>query len=53
MYSCLQMKCPVSDYRVVWLPKRCYFNDYFEESEECKKRREQMYEGIPFVQAED
>lgn len=30
---------PISDYRIVWLPKRCYFNNYFEESEECKQRR--------------
>lgn len=31
---------PISDYRIVWLPKRCYFNNYFEESDEYKKQRE-------------
>lgn len=32
---------PISDYRIVWLPKRCYFNNYFEESEEYKKQQKQ------------
>ena len=43
---------PISDYYMVWLPKRCYFNGYFEESEECKKKRESRYSGIEFVQVE-
>jgi hypothetical protein len=30
---------PISDYYIVWLPKRCYFNNYFEESEECENMR--------------
>lgn len=28
---------PFNDERTVWLPKACYFNHYFEESEEYKE----------------
>lgn len=45
---------PISDFYVVWLPKGCYFNDYFEESEESKKERESRYNvGFGFYQIED
>ena len=29
--------------KAAWLPKACYFNGYFEESEESKRRRQQRY----------
>lgn len=32
-----------SDVFIVWLPKRCYFDDYFEISEEAKKRDDEKY----------
>lgn len=35
---------PFSDYYFVWLPKGCYFNNYFEESEAAKKEREARYD---------
>ena len=45
---------PISDFYLVWLPKGCYFNDYFEESEESKKERESRYNiGWGFYQIED
>lgn len=34
---------PFSDFYTIWLPKRCYFNNYFEESEEYKKWLEERY----------
>ena len=43
---------PLSDWYLVWLPKKCYFNGYFEESEEAKKKREERYGGITFCQVE-
>ena len=45
---------PISDFYIVWLPKGCYFNGYFEESEESKKEREARYNvGFGFYQIED
>jgi len=35
-----------SDFYVVWLPKLCYFNDYFEESEQARKERERREKCI-------
>ena len=43
---------PLLDRYFVWLPKKCYFNHYFEESEECKKKREEIYESILSCQVE-
>lgn len=45
---------PISDWYEVWLPKKCYFNDYFEESDEYKERYKRRYESkITFCQVED
>ena len=45
---------PISDHYLVWLPKRCYFNDYFEYSDDYKKRQERLYTSrIEFCQVED
>ena len=45
---------PISDYYMVWLPKSCYFNGYFEESDESKTERERKYTaGWEFYQIED
>ena len=41
-----------SDMYKVWLPKKCYFNDYFEESEESKRERESRYINYDFCQVE-
>ena len=41
-----------SDMYMVWLPKKCYFNDYFEESEESKRERESRYIDYDFCQVE-
>lgn len=32
-----------SDFYVVWLPKACYFHNYYIESEKSKKEREERY----------
>ena len=37
-----------SDFFVVWLPKTCYFNNYFEESEEAKKQYEVKHTYFEF-----
>lgn len=43
-----------SDMYMVWLPKKCYFNGYFEESEESKREREARYNvEWGFYQIED
>ena len=47
---------PLSDNYMVWLPKKCYFNNYFEESEEYKEwcdTRYRTYEGGLACQVED
>lgn len=45
---------PLYDRYIVWLPKGCYFNVYFEESEEAKKERERRYVSEwTFYQVED
>ena len=31
------------DLYIVWLPKRCYFQNLFEESEEAKREREERF----------
>lgn len=42
-----------SDRRIAYLPKGCYFNDYFEKSEECKKREQARQDTFNFWQIED
>ena len=42
----------INDYYMVWLPKACYFNGYFEESEESRKERESRYINHGFCQVE-
>ena len=42
-----------SDFFIVWLPKGCYFNNYFEESEASKKIREEKFIDYGFCQIED
>lgn len=37
---------------MIWYPKGCYLNDYFEETEESKRERESRYD-IYFCQIED
>ena len=44
---------PIGDFYFVWLPKQCYFNGYFEESEESKRERENRYVDRGFCQVED
>lgn len=44
---------PISDFYIVWLPKGCYINGYFEYSDEYKKQQENRYKGITFCQVED
>ena len=41
-----------SDMYMVWLPKKCYLNNYFEESEESKRERESRYIDYGFCQVE-
>ena len=41
-----------SDTYMVWLPKKCYFNGYFKESEESKRERENRYIDYGFCQVE-
>lgn len=36
-------RVPGSDFYVVWLPKACYWRNFFEESEESKKEREERF----------
>lgn len=44
-----------SDFYTVWLPKGCYFNDYFEESDMSKRERERQenFNPFDFCQVED
>ena len=35
-----------SDFYVVWLPKQCYFNNYFEESEQARRERKRSEKCI-------
>jgi len=43
-----------SDVYTVWLPKGCYFNDYFEFSDEYLKRQKEKYTtGLLGCQIED
>ena len=46
------VRYPGRDHYIVWLPKSCYFNGYFEESEESKKEREARYTYYDFCQVE-
>lgn len=38
--------------RFVMLPKDCYFNSYFEESNESKQNQKEIYESKHFIQVE-
>ena len=40
-------------HHVAWLPKECYFNGYFEETDDVKRKREERYKSrYTFIQVE-